>query len=97
MPKRTPDEIRASIEANRQELGESLEKLRDEVTELTDWRSQLRRNRDQLAVAALATGFVLGGGIGGTFSLVFGHRRRKRARRAKRQTKQLGKVQAQTA
>jgi hypothetical protein len=31
MPTRTPEEIRASIEHNRQELGSSLEKLRDEV------------------------------------------------------------------
>ncbi len=93
MAKRTPEEIRASIEANRQELGESLEKLRDEVTELTDWRAQLSRNREQLTIAAAATGFVLGGGIGGVGSLVFGRRRRKRARQAKR----LARAQAQAA
>lgn len=93
MAKRTPDEIRASIEANRQELGESLEKLRDEVTELTDWRAQLSRNREQLTVVALATGFVLGGGVGGVGNLVFGRRRRKRARQARR----LANAQAQAA
>ena len=43
MPTRTPEEIRASIEQNRQELGVSLEKLRGEVVQLTDWRGQLRR------------------------------------------------------
>jgi hypothetical protein len=86
MPKRSPDEIRASIEENRVELGASLERLRDEVTELTDWRSQLRRNREPLTVAAVATGFVLGGGIAGLGGIVFGGRRRKRARQAKRTT-----------
>ena len=44
MAQRTPEEIRASIEKNRVELGTSLEKLRGEVVQLTDWRSQLRRN-----------------------------------------------------
>ena len=39
---RTPEQIRASIEQNRQELGHSLDKLRVEVTELTDWRGQIR-------------------------------------------------------
>ena len=38
MATRTPEEIRASIEQNRQELGHSLEKLRREVGVLTDWR-----------------------------------------------------------
>jgi hypothetical protein len=80
MPKRTPEEIRASIEQNREALGESIGKLRDEFTELTDWRSQLRQNQEQLTIAAAGTGFVIGGGIGGSFSLVFGHGRRKRAK-----------------
>ena len=44
-PQRTPEEIRASIEANRRELGTSIERLRGEVADSTDWRGQLRRNR----------------------------------------------------
>ena len=63
-PARTPAEIRASIEQNREELGTSLIRLRDEVSHLTDWRGQVRRNRDQLTVAAAAAGFVLAGGLG---------------------------------
>ena len=78
MPTRSPEEIRASIEQNRRELGTSLVLLRDEVGQLTDWRAQLRRNEKNLQVAAVAAGFVLAGGIGGTFSVLFG-RRRKRA------------------
>jgi hypothetical protein len=75
---RTPDQIRASIEQNRQELGMSLVRLRDEVTELTDWRAQVRRNEKNLTIAAAAAGFVLAGGIGGTFGALFGRRGKKR-------------------
>lgn len=63
MPARSPEEIRASIEQNRQELGTSLERLRGEVVRITDWRGQLRRHRTQVLVGAGVAGFVLGGGI----------------------------------
>jgi dienelactone hydrolase len=78
MPTRTPEEIRASIEQNRQELGTSLEKLRMEVVQLTDWRSQLRRHQQQVTVAAGVAGFVLGGGVAALGALTFGRRRRRR-------------------
>jgi hypothetical protein len=78
MPCRTPEEIRASIEQSRQELGVSIVKLRDEVSELTDWRAQVRRNQQPLMIGAAAAGFIIGGGVGATFSLLFGRRRRKR-------------------
>jgi hypothetical protein len=76
---RTPEEIRASIEQNRQELGTSLVRLRDEVSELTNWRGQLRRNEKNLQIAAAAAGFVIAGGIGGTFSTLFGRKKRRRS------------------
>jgi hypothetical protein len=72
MPTRTPDEIRASIEQNRRELGDSLEKLRGEVEQLTDWRSQLRAHQQQLTVVAGVGGFILGGGIAGLIGLLSG-------------------------
>jgi dienelactone hydrolase len=78
MPARTADEIRASIEQNRQELGTSLEKLRVEVERVTDWRSQLRRHQPQLVAAAAVTGFVVGGGFAALGALTFGRRKRKR-------------------
>jgi len=71
MANRTPEEIRASIEHNRQELGASIGKLRDEVAELTDWRTQLRRNQQPLMIGAGVAGFLVGGGVGATFSLIF--------------------------
>ena len=63
MPTRSPEEIRASIEQNRTELGQSLERLRGEVVRLTDWRAQLRLHQQQATVAAGVAGFVLGGGV----------------------------------
>ncbi len=77
MPARNADEIRASIEQTRQQLGVSIVKLRDEVAELSDWRAQLRRNQQPLLIGAGAAGFVLGGGIGATFGVLFGRRRRR--------------------
>jgi hypothetical protein len=76
MPSRTPEEIRLSIEANRQELGTSLEKLRREVVVLTDWRGQIRRHQTQVLIGAGIAGFVLGGGIAALGALTFGRRRR---------------------
>ena len=81
MPTRTPDEIRASIDENRQQLGVSLVRLRDEVHELTDWRARIARNQRQVSIGAAAAGVVIGGGIAGLSSLAFGGKRR-RARRA---------------
>ncbi|HEV3229312.1 MAG TPA: DUF3618 domain-containing protein [Solirubrobacteraceae bacterium] len=63
MPERTPEEIRESIEANRAQLAVSLHRLRGEVTELTDWRKQLRRHRTQVLIGAAVAGFVVGGGV----------------------------------
>ena len=70
MPQRTPEEIRASIEANRKELGTSVERLRGEVAEITDWRKQIAEHQKQVLIGAAVAGFVIGGGIaavGGLF------------------------------
>ena len=70
--KRTPEDIRRSIEANRADLGLAVERLRAEVTEVTDWRKQINRNRKQVLIGAAVAGFVIGGGIAALTSLVTG-------------------------
>ena len=70
MPTRTPEQIRASIEANRRELGTSMERLHNEIAVLTDWRRQLVAHQKQVVIGAAVAGFVIGGGIaaiGGLF------------------------------
>lgn len=67
---RSPEEIRASIEANRRQLVQSVDRLRGEVTLATDWRRHLRRHRREVVLGAAVAGFVIGGGIaavGGLF------------------------------
>jgi hypothetical protein len=70
MPARTPEQIRASIEHNRKELGTSMERLQNEIAVLTDWRAHLVAHQKQVVIGAAVAGFVIGGGIaafGGLF------------------------------
>jgi hypothetical protein len=69
MAGRSPTEIRDSIESNRAELELSLQRLRGEVTELTDWRAHVSRHSRELMIGAAVLGFALG---------VRGLRRRRR-------------------
>jgi len=66
---RSPQQIRESVEATREELKLSLNDLQAKKEELTDWRGQLRENPDKALPAAAAAGFVLGGGIAALFGL----------------------------
>lgn len=69
-PSRTPQEIRASIEVNRRELGNAIERLQGEVAELTNWRKKVAENQKQILIGAAIAGFVIGGGlaaVGGLF------------------------------
>jgi Protein of unknown function (DUF3618) len=84
MAARSPEEIRASIERNREELGTAVEQLRMEVVKLTDWRGQLRRYEPQVLIGAGVAGFVLGGGIAAIGALTFGRRKRKQQKRLRR-------------
>jgi hypothetical protein len=70
MAERSPEEIRQSIESNRHELVQSVDKLRAEVAVVTDWRRHLRRHKREVIIGAAVAGFVIGGGIaamGGMF------------------------------
>jgi len=60
-PSRSAAEIRRDIDVQRQQLGSSVEELRGKVTELTDWRRQVREHKQELIYAAAAVGFVVGG------------------------------------
>ncbi len=59
-PGRSAAEIRRDIDAQRQDLGRSVEALRGRVTELTDWRRQVTEHRSQLIVGAAVAGFAVG-------------------------------------
>jgi hypothetical protein len=72
---RSPQEILQSIEANRAELGLAVERLRGEVTKVTDWRGQLERHRKEVLIGAAVAGFVVGGGIAAMTGLLTGRRR----------------------
>ncbi len=71
MAQRSPAEIRSSIESNRMELAVSVDRLRSEVTHLTDWRGHVERHRSELTVAAAVVGLAIG--------VRFMRRRRRRA------------------
>jgi hypothetical protein len=73
-PSRSPEMIRASIEETRRELSFSVEDLRSKVAEVTDWRSQLVKNRRNALIGAAVAGFVIGGGVAATISLLTGRK-----------------------
>jgi len=60
-PGRSSAEIRSDLVAHREDLGRSVEALRGRVSELTDWRRQIREHRRELAIGAAVVGFALGG------------------------------------
>jgi dienelactone hydrolase len=75
MASRSPEQIRTSIEETRRDLAFSVNDLRSKVSELTNWRRQLADNRQAALVGAAVAGFVVGGGVAATVSLL---RRRRR-------------------
>jgi hypothetical protein len=63
MPTRSPQEIRASVENTRQELGYSINDLQSKVSEITNWKAQMAAHRKEVLIGAAVAGFVIGGGI----------------------------------
>jgi hypothetical protein len=59
-------DLRREIEAEREQLAEAVETLREEL----DISAKLRPKLPLLAAGALGAGFVLGGGIGATARLL---------------------------
>jgi hypothetical protein len=58
---RTADQIRRDVQLQREELAGAVESLRGRVTELTDWRRQVREHRRELVIGAAVVGFAVGG------------------------------------
>jgi hypothetical protein len=70
MASRSPEQIRSSIEETRRDLAFSVNDLRSKVSEITNWRRQLADNRQAVLVGAAVAGFVVGGGVAATVSLL---------------------------
>ena len=70
MADRSPEQIRSSVEATRQDLTFSLNDLQSKVTELTNWRKPLVENKAAAIAGAAVAGFVVGGGIAATVGLL---------------------------
>ncbi|HUN78303.1 MAG TPA: DUF3618 domain-containing protein [Solirubrobacteraceae bacterium] len=60
MAQRSAEEIRSSMEANRAELELSIQRLRGEVAELTDWRAHVARHQREIMIGVAVVGFALG-------------------------------------
>jgi hypothetical protein len=71
---RSPEMIRQSIVETRRELAFSVNDLRSKMAQVTDWRAQLRQNRKAALIGAAVAGFVIGGGVAATISIVTGRR-----------------------
>jgi hypothetical protein len=60
MTQRSAAEIRSSMESNRMELALSVDRLRGEVTRMTDWRGYVERHRTELSAGAAVVGLLIG-------------------------------------
>jgi hypothetical protein len=63
---RTPETVRREIEAERNQLAQAVEELREGLGEVTDVAGKLRAKLPVVAAGALGAGFFLAGGIGAT-------------------------------
>jgi Protein of unknown function (DUF3618) len=63
---RTPEQVRADIEQEREQLATAVEHLRDSLGEATNIGEKLKSKLPAVAGAAATVGFVFGGGVGAT-------------------------------
>jgi hypothetical protein len=68
---RTTDDIRRDLEAEREQLANAAESLRDSIGEATDITGKLRAKLPVVAAGAVGAGFILAGGVGATARLIF--------------------------
>jgi hypothetical protein len=64
--RRTPEDIRRDIAAEREQLASSVADLRAAVKDAADVRGKLQARLPLVAAAAAGAGFFFGGGIGAT-------------------------------
>lgn len=67
---RTAEEVRRDIEAERDQLADAVDDLRDGLSDVTDISGKLRAKLPVVAVGALGAGFFLAGGVGATMRLL---------------------------
>ncbi len=63
---RSPEDVRRDIEAEREQLAEAAESLRESVGDVTNVSAKLRSRLPLVAAGAAGAGFFLAGGIGAT-------------------------------
>lgn len=63
---RTPDDVRKDIAAEREQLADAVEHLRDSLGAATNVAGKLKAKLPIVAGAAASAGFVMAGGIGAT-------------------------------
>ncbi|HWJ33257.1 MAG TPA: hypothetical protein VNR59_13050 [Gaiellaceae bacterium] len=68
---RTVADVRREIEAEREQLADAADSLRESLGEATDIRGKLQANLPAAAIGALGVGFLLAGGVGATARLIF--------------------------
>jgi hypothetical protein len=67
----TPEQqLRRDIEAEREQLADAVDNLRDEISEATNVGAKLRAKLPIVTAGALVAGFVTAGGIGATMRLI---------------------------
>ena len=64
--RRTPETVRREIAAERRELADAVEQLREGLGEATNVAAKLRGRLPVVAAGALGAGFFLAGGVGAT-------------------------------
>jgi actin-like ATPase involved in cell morphogenesis len=68
---RNMEDVRRDIAVEREQLADAVEDLRAGIGEATNVNAKLRERLPVVAAGALATGFVVAGGIGATMRLFF--------------------------
>ncbi len=66
----TTEQLRREIEAEREQLAQAVDHLRDEIGEATNVGAKVRAKLPIVAAGALGAGFFIAGGIGATMRLL---------------------------